>query len=140
MTVNPVYVYQFTIPSDAIDENGHVNNVRYVQWMQDVATRHYESLGGIPIAMSVGGTWVVRSHHIDYLRPAFAGEEIEARTWIVDVHRVRSLRRYEFVRKSDGQVLVKGATDWVFVDAKTGRPMALPPEIGQLFPLQPDEK
>lgn len=28
-----VYTRSFTIPSDAIDENGHVNNVAYVQWM-----------------------------------------------------------------------------------------------------------
>jgi len=27
----------FTIPENVIDENGHVNNVAYVQWMQDAA-------------------------------------------------------------------------------------------------------
>ena len=32
-----VYTRSFTIPADAIDENGHVNNVAYVRWMQDIA-------------------------------------------------------------------------------------------------------
>jgi acyl-CoA thioester hydrolase len=135
-----VYRFDFTIPPEAIDENGHVNNVHYVQWMQDVAVRHYEALGGVPPTQAIGATWVVRSHTIEYLSPAFAGDEIEVRTWVVNLRRVRSLRRYEFIRKSDGKLLVKGETDWVFVDAKTGRPVAIPENIVGLFSLLPDEK
>ena len=56
----------------------------------------------------MGATWVVREHRIEYLLPAFSGEEIEIKTWVENVRRVRSLRKYEFVRKSDGKVLVKG--------------------------------
>ena len=136
---NPIYSYEFTIPEDALDENGHVNNVRYVQWMQEAAVRHYESIGGIPPTQAIGATWVVRSHNIEYLRPAFAGERIELRTWVVNIRRVRSLRRYRFIRLSDGKLLVKGETDWVFVDAKTGSPRLVPELIIQLFPLLPEE-
>jgi len=46
---------------------------------------------------------------------------------------VSSLRKYEFVRKSDARVLVKGETDWVFVDVKTGRPQAIPREVMNVF-------
>jgi acyl-CoA thioester hydrolase len=136
--LDPVYSFEFTVPSDALDENGHVNNVRYVQWMQEAAVRHYESLGGIPLTQAIGATWVVRSHNIEYLRPAFAGDRLEVRTWVVDIRRVRSLRRYRFLRVSDGKLLVKGETDWVFVDAKTGAPMVVPEQIIQIFPLLPD--
>ena len=136
---NPVYSYEFTIPESALDENGHVNNVNYVQWMQDAAVRHYGFLGGIELTQALGATWVVRSHTIEYLRPAFAGEQIEVRTWVVDLRRVRSLRRYRFTRISDGKLLVKGETDWVFVDAKTGSPRLVPELIIQLFPLLPEE-
>jgi acyl-CoA thioester hydrolase len=34
---NRIYSRFFTIPRSAIDENGHVNNMAYVQWMQDIA-------------------------------------------------------------------------------------------------------
>ena len=136
--LDPIYSYEFTVPADALDENGHVNNVRYVQWMQEAAVRHYESLGGIPLTQAIGATWVVRSHNIEYLRPAFAGDRIEVNTWVVNIRRVRSLRRYRFLRVSDGKLLVKGETDWVFVNAKTGAPMAVPEEIIRIFPLLPD--
>jgi acyl-CoA thioester hydrolase len=136
---DPVYRYQFNVPPEALDANGHVNNVQYVQWMQDVAVRHFESIGGIPAIQAVGATWVVRSHNIEYLGPAFAGERIEVRTWVANIRRVRSLRRYEFARVRDGQLLVKGETEWVFVEAKTGRPLAIPDEVAQVFPLLPDD-
>ena len=106
--VDPIYSYEFIVPRDALDENGHVNNVRFVQWMQEAAVRHYESIGGIPLTQAIGATWVVRSHNIEYLRPAFAGDRIEIRTWVVNIHRVRSLRRYRFIRVADGKLLVKG--------------------------------
>jgi acyl-CoA thioester hydrolase len=137
--LDPVYSNEFTVPADSLDENGHVNNVRFVQWMQDAAVRHYESLGGIPLSQAVGATWVVRSHNIEYLRPAFAGNRIQVRTWVVNIHRVRSLRRYRFIRVADGKLLVKAETDWIFVNATSGAPMAVPEQILHIFPLLPEE-
>jgi acyl-CoA thioester hydrolase len=137
--MDPIYTYSFSIPDDVIDENGHVNNVHFVQWMQDVAVRHYEAMGGIEVTRSFGATWVVRSHQVEYFLPAFAGDEIELRTWVANIRRVRSLRRYEFIRKQDGRTLVKGETDWVFVDAKSGTPLAIPQAVQSLFSLLPDQ-
>ena len=121
-----MYSKSFLIPSSVIDENGHVNNVAYVQWMQDIAVEHYESIGGVNSMQLIGATWVVREHKIKYFLPAFENEEIEIRTWVENVRRVRSLRKYEFVRKSDGRTLVEGETDWVFVDARSGLPRRFP--------------
>jgi acyl-CoA thioester hydrolase len=136
---DPIYSYEFIVPRDALDENGHVNNVRFVQWMQEAAVRHYEFIGGIPLTQAIGATWVVRSHNIEYLRPAFADDRIQVRTWVVNIHRVRSLRRYRFIRVADGKLLVKGETDWVFVNASTGAPMAVPQQIIDIFPLLLEE-
>jgi len=135
----PIYSFEFTIPENAVDENGHVNNVNYVQWMQDAAVRHYEDMGGRQITIDLGATWVVRSHTVEYLRPAFAGERVMVLTWVANMRRVRSLRRYQFIRVKDQQLLVRGETDWVFVDANTGSPRAIPEEVTSLFTLIPDK-
>jgi acyl-CoA thioester hydrolase len=136
MPISPIYSKSINIPASAIDGNGHVNNVTYVQWMQDIAVEHYAAIGGIQ-AQGPNATWVVREHRVEYLLPAFEGEEIEIRTWVEDIRRVRSQRRYEFVRKSDGRILVKGETDWVFMDTKTGRPLAIPQEVTEVFKNTP---
>ncbi|HKJ38552.1 MAG TPA: acyl-CoA thioesterase, partial [Anaerolineales bacterium] len=69
MPVSSTYSKTIKIPKDAIDENGHVNNVAYVQWMQDIAVEHYESIGGIT-AQGPDATWVVREHRVEYFLPA----------------------------------------------------------------------
>jgi acyl-CoA thioester hydrolase len=133
MPLSSIYTKDFFIPHSAIDENGHANNVSFVQWMQDIAIEHYQSIGGLNPMQSAGATWVAREHKIEYLLPAFEGEHIEIRTWVENVRRVRSLRKYVFVRKSDGKTLVRGETDWVFVDVKTGMPRAIPEEVYRVF-------
>jgi acyl-CoA thioester hydrolase len=135
MSNSPVYKKRFIIPDSAIDGLGHVNNVVYVQWMQDLAVEHYISIGGLEANEKLGAVWVVREHRVQYLLPGFAGEEIEMRTWVENIRRVSSLRKYEFMRASDGRTLVKGETDWVFVDAKTGRPRLIPPDVAEVFSL-----
>ena len=132
MSYSTTYSKSFIIARSAIDENGHVNNVAYVQWMQDIAVEHYASIGGVA-AQGPDVTWVVREHRIEYLLPAFAGEEIEIKTWVENMRRVRSLRKYEFVRKSDNKILVRGETEWVFVDVKTGAPRAIPEAVSSVF-------
>ena len=132
MPISSTYSKIITIPQSAIDENGHVNNVTYVQWMQDIAVEHYASISGIK-AQGPDATWVVRSHRVEYFLPAFLGEEIEIKTWVENIQRVRSLRMYEYVRKADGKMLVKGETDWVFVNVKSGRPLAIPEAVLNIF-------
>jgi len=132
MAISPTYTRKIIVPPEVIDENGHVNNVIFVQWMQDIAVEHYEAAGGAT-AQSNDVTWVVREHRIEYILPAYAGDEIELRTWVENIRRVRSLRGYEFIRLSDNRILVKGETDWVFVNVKSGLPVAVPKRVVEAF-------
>src|SRR5690349_5900237 len=102
MPNSALFTYTFTVPPDVIDENGHANNVAYIQWMQEAAIRHGEAARYKP-AESTG--WFVREHRIEYLLPTFLHEELEVRTWITEWKRVRLRRRYEFIRSLDGKVV-----------------------------------
>jgi acyl-CoA thioester hydrolase len=134
------YVLEIEVPASAIDGLGHVNNVEYVRWMQDAATAHSDHLGCTAATREDGATWVARRHEIEYLRPAFEGDRIEIRTWIEGSRRALSTRRYEFVRAADGTVLAKAETDWVYVDAATGRPRSIPEQIHSLFNEPADDR
>ena len=127
--------HEFVVPEDSVDGNGHVNNVVYIQWMQDVAVMHADAVKGTRATRDAGATWVARSHRIEYLRPAFAGDHVLALTWVANLRRVRSLRRYRFLRASDRVTLAQGETDWVFVDQETGRPMSIPSAVRDAFPV-----
>jgi len=133
--MQPIYRHTFTVDQKTIDENGHVNNVVYVQWMQDIAILHSNAAGCTDATRDIGAMWVARSHKIEYLSPAFDGDQIEALTWVVNFRKVRSLRRYKFVRIADQAVLARGETDWVFMDANKGRPRAIPEQVSGAFAL-----
>ena len=136
--MEPVYRVEIIVPAAAVDRNRHVNNVAYVQWMQDAAVQHSAATGCTRMTEAIGATWVARMHRIEYLSPAFVGEAITVLTWVADFRKVRSLRRYKFIRAADQKVLAQGETDWVLVDVATGRPRGIPSEMAKLFELVPD--
>jgi acyl-CoA thioester hydrolase len=131
--MDPVFRLELKVTPDAVDGNGHVNNVVYVQWMQDAAMRHDEATGGARLAEELGGAWVARTHHVEYLKPALPGDTVVATTWVANFRKVRSLRKYRFLRASDGALLAQAETDWVYVDAATGRPRSVPPGLRARF-------
>lgn len=137
--MSAIYRYDFTVPASAIDENGHLNNVEYVRWMQAAAIAHANHTACTRETNAVGATWVVRAHRVEYLRPAFEGEEIAILTWISSIRKVRSQRKYKFIRICDQTVLATCETDWVFVDAQKGTPLAIPLAVASAFEIVPDD-
>ena len=129
-----VFAQTFLIPEDAIDELGHVSNLKYLAWMQDIAIQH-SAAGGWPVEryLENGAVWVVRSHFITYIRPAFAGETITLRTWVAEFRQRSSTRQYLVRRANDQQVLVEAETVWVYVDRESGRPRRIPDELRAAF-------
>jgi len=135
-----IYRYDLTVPKEAEDQNGHVNNIEYLRWMQDAAVRHSDTAGCTDLTNAIGATWVVRFHKIKYLKPAFAGQKVVVFTWVSDIRRVQSLRKYKIFRLADRVLLAEGETDWVFVDAQNGKLRSIPKEIKATFELLPEEK
>lgn len=124
------------VPESVIDINGHVNNVHYVQWMQEAAMAHSAALGwSTQRFLDLGRTWIIRSHFIEYFHSAHAGDTLEILTWVASFEKIRSLRKYKFIRPVDGTVLASAATVFIFCDLHTGRPVSIPPAVQQAYPL-----
>jgi len=122
-----VFEIAITAGDEHIDELGHVNNAVWVQWIQDVAVAHWDSLADP--AHKEDYYWVVVRHEIDYLRSVLPGETVIARTWIGEPPRgARSERVMEFVGE-DGKPRVKARTQWAIIDKALGRPIRVPPEV-----------
>lgn len=137
--MSSVYSFEIAVTDSDVDRNGHVNNVVYIQWMQDAAIAHARASGCTAASQAVGATWVVRTHQIEYLAPAFAGDKITLFTWPANFQRVRSVRKYKFVRAQDQAVIARAETDWVFVKANTGRPQSIPDEVKNTLPVVSQE-
>ena len=130
--MSEIFEYYLTVDHDDADMLQHVNNVVYVGWLQDSALAHSADVGWTTERhLQFGFGWVVRWHHINYLRPCFANDRIIVRTWVSSMKRVMSERRYQIFRVvEEGKELVATAeTRWGFIKYSTGSPARIPTEI-----------
>ncbi len=131
-----IFEYFHTVCDDEIDALGHANNVAYVEWLQAAAVDHSAAQGWPGEKYrELGAGWVVRSHTIEYDRPAVAGDRIMVRTWVATMKKVTSIRRYLILRHDDETLLATAETKWAFIDYATGQPMRVPPEIARSFAI-----
>ncbi|MFT3847819.1 MAG: thioesterase family protein [Propionivibrio sp.] len=131
-----VYIKRFTIGRDAIDVHRHVNNQEYLRWMQEIAIEH-STAQGWPMAryLGTGSSWYVKSHFIDYLRPAVLDDAIIIATWVSGMFERNSRRQTLFLRTSDHRILARAETQWIFVNLSNGRPVAIPNELRTAFDI-----
>ena len=50
-------------------------------------------------------------------------------TWIEEIGKILSTRRYMLTRMRDGALICEGKTEWVFVDSEKMRPVKIPVAI-----------
>jgi acyl-CoA thioester hydrolase len=123
------FSHGFTVMPDDIDEQGHVNNVVYLQWIQDVAVAHWTA--NAPAEMRQKFGWWVSRHEIDYKLPAFEGQEITSTTWVGEWKAVTCERFTEIAR--GGELLVRSRTVWVLIDRQTTKPARITSDIRERF-------
>ncbi len=123
------FSHSFTVSPRDIDEIGHVNNVAYLQWVQDVAVAHWQA--EVTDEMQAAYFWVVVRHELDYKKPAFETDEIIVTTWVGQWTAVTCERFTENRRGDD--LLVKGRTVWCMIDRTTSKPARIGKELIGLF-------
>ena len=117
-----------------IDVLGHVNNVVYMQWMQDVATAHVDALGlGLKQYLELKHAMVAVEHHVQYRKAAFLHEKIVLRTWLDDINALYLSRQYMFYRPADQAIVFAAQTKWACVEIATGKPKRLSPTFTQAY-------
>ncbi|QMU29475.1 acyl-CoA thioesterase [Adhaeribacter radiodurans] len=115
------------VRQEDIDVMGHVNNVVYLRWVQEVATAHWEYAA--PENIKSLYLWVVLRHEIDYHRPAFLNDDIQGLTW-VGTHQGAKFERFvSLYRAGSDQLLASAKTTWCLLDAVTMRPKRIEQDV-----------
>ncbi len=125
------YHYEHKVTHTDLDELNHVNNVVYVQWIQDAAVRHWNLVA--PEKIKNQFVWVIVRHEIDYHYPAVLNDLLLIKTHVLNASAVSSERLVQIYRKADMKLLVESKTRWCMIDAKTHRPARITNEIRDFF-------
>lgn len=123
---------QRIIVSEAhLDELQHVNNVQYLQWVQDIAGAHWQHL--IKNNNEEFGLWVVRSHHIEYKRQAKLGDELRVLTHVELTEGFLSERRVRFYLNDSNTLVAQCSTQWCYLDPNTQKLLRIPAAVQAIF-------
>lgn len=124
-----IYIHTITVSQDDLDELMHVNNVKYLNYLQEAAILHWYST--VPESISESLRWVVKKHEIEYFKAAFLNDNLQIKTWVDSFSGVSSDRHYEIYRNE--HLIVKARTLWVAVDPITLRPKRLPEDLQRVY-------
>ncbi|MCF6167011.1 thioesterase family protein [Lutibacter sp.] len=124
-----VFAFQLTITEDVLDALNHVNNVYYLQWVQNAAQKHWDILSTPDLNSKY--VWIVLRHEIDYLYAAKLHDEIIISTWVESLYGVKSERIVEI--KKNAKLIARAKTTWCLLAKKTMKPVRIPTEIMKIF-------
>ncbi len=131
MSAPAPFIHALAARPEDIDDLGHVNNVVYLRWVQEVATAHW--LAKSTPLLRDAHAWVVLRHEIDYRAPVYLGDALVGQTW---VGKAEGARFERFVRLLKNDVPVAEAkTIWCLLDSASGKPKRIPPEIEKLLAM-----
>ena len=116
------------LPAD-IDFMGHVNNARYLNWVQDAVVAHWQKIA--PPTAVAAHLWVALKHEITYRKPAFLNDEVIATVVLEKVHGARAF--YQTLIKRGEEVLAEVQSSWCCIDADTLRPARIAKDIADRF-------
>ena len=135
-----VFEQTISVLPEHCDGLGHVNNVQYLHWAEDLAWAHSSALGlGLARYQALDSAMVAREHVLTYLAACFAGDALCLRTSFSHNDGLRLRREYRFTRLVDDKVVFQGHTDWVCVQLSTGRPKRMPAEFQAAYAVTDKE-
>src|SRR5436853_47824 len=96
-----------------IDELGHASNLSFLRWVLEAAIAHTTALGLGPLDYRRRGqSFVVRRHSIDYLRPVYAGDEIQIDTRVISMRTASSERETVLFHAGSGARVAHALSLW----------------------------
>jgi acyl-CoA thioester hydrolase len=120
-----VYDHRIRILPADIDFMGHVNNARYLNWVQEAVTGHWRRFA--PAEEVAAKLWVALKHEITYRRPAFLDDQVIASVVLEKVEGARAF--YATLITRGEEVLAEVKSSWCCLDAGTRRPVRLARDV-----------
>ncbi len=127
-------VLETVVRCTEIDVNGHVNNAKYVEYLEWGREEWYES-HGFPYdrLLALGAITVVVNLNVNLRQPCHQGDRLRIVTWAQRRGRT-SFALAQRIDRADGAAAADAVVTVVTVDPATRRPRPLPEELARLFP------
>ncbi|MCY1720921.1 thioesterase family protein [Prolixibacteraceae bacterium Z1-6] len=112
----PIYTYQ-------IDFVGHVNNIIYVQWLENARVKLIEAMDLSILDLSVKEDIlpIITETTIQYKKPFFLNNKVQVEVWVSELFNVSANFKFRFLNEK-GDVCSTAQQKVLFIDKATQRP------------------
>src|SRR5262249_55004119 len=129
-------VLEIVVRCTEIDVNGHVNNARYVEYLEWGREEWYDRRGfAYDRLKGLGAITVVVNVKLNFRKPCPQGDRLRIITWPLGRGRT-SFALAQRIDRADGTVAADAVVTLVTVDPDTRRAVPLPEEFARLFPVR----
>ncbi len=122
---------EFEVKSYDIDVVGHVNNIVYIRWLEDIRMNFLNKFLPYNDLMNKGISPVLVNTQIEYLQPIKMFDEVIAESYISDVKGPRLFMEFEFYVGE--RLMAKAKQTGIFFDVHKQRPVRPPEEFIKLW-------
>ncbi len=112
----PIYTYH-------IDFVGHVNNIIYVQWLENARVKLIQAMGLSISEVAAGDDIlpIITETNIQYKKPFFLNNEVHVEVWVSEIFNVSANFKFRF-RNEKGEICSTAQQKVLFIDRATQRP------------------
>ena len=130
-----IYEFQTRVSYDDIDQSLHLTLRGAMGHMQEAAILHSSECGfSITDVSQTHVIWMLVQWRARLVGTAVWNERITVKTWPRTMERITSVRNYE-VFAEDGTLVAVGESNWVLVNADTGRTTRITQEVASAYDL-----
>lgn len=104
-----------------LDLYGHVNNTRYLEFLEEARWSIKEKHFDFPGTHAAGYGFVVVNTNINYRHPAYLGDILEIRTRIIKIGRKSATFHHAIYLQGSAKLIADAEVTFVVVDLKTQR-------------------
>ncbi len=117
-----------------IDFVGHVNNIIYIQWMENGRMRLLEAMGIPPVELATedGVVPILTETSIKYKRPFFLNNSVKVELWISKLNNASAIMQFQFLNEKN-ELCATGQQKGLFINRKTMRPARLKKKYREAF-------
>ena len=132
--MNQKLTFEEKIYTYHIDFVGHVNNIIYIQWLENGRVRLLEAIGlpAFDLAVSDGIVPVLTETSIKYRKPLFLNNTVTVEVWISKLNNASAIMNFQFLNEKK-EVCASAQQKGLFINRATMRPARLSPKNREAF-------
>lgn len=116
-----------------LDLYSHVNNARYIEFLEEARWNYYEELYNLNSEIMDGKAFLIVNININYRYPAVLGDVLLINVAVKNVGNKSIVLHQEIFLEGSGKVVVDADVTFVITDITTGKALPMEGKLKDIF-------